>query len=153
MDVFIFIYVKWGRRWIDVMFRDAGVCSFDQTNEGLFFRERNECCYLLVFVILWKDIMGKIWTCHHLRVLPTFSFTWCSFYGKNIAIIYHAVILSLMSFLFLKKVRSARKEESQAYWLYGYTSENQFEEKWESCFLDCMQYRLLLWDTVNELLW
>ena len=152
MDVFIFIYVKWGRRWIDVMFRDAGVCSFDQTNGGLFFRERNECCYLLVFVILWKDIMGKIWTCHHLRVLPTFSFTWCSFYGKNVAIIYHAVILSLMSFLFLKKVRSARKEESQAYWLYSYRSENQFEEKWESCFLDCMQYRLLLWDNVNELL-
>ena len=73
--------------------------------------------------------------------------------GKNIAIIYHAVILLLMSFLFLKKVRSARKEESQAYWLYSYRSENQFEEKWESCFLDCMQYRLLLLDTVNELLW
>ena len=120
---------------------------------GAIFQREKWVLLFVSFVILWKDIMGKIWTCHHLRVLPTFSFTWCSFYGKNVAIIYHAVILLLMSFLFLKKVRSARKEESQAYWLYSYASENQFEEKWESCFLDCMQYRLLLWDTVNELLW
>ena len=117
-----------------------------------YFSEREISVVICYFLLLWKDIMGKIWTCHHLRV-PTVSFTWCSFYGKNIATIYHAAILLLMSFLFLKKVRMARKEESQAYWLYSYASENQFEEKWESCFLDCMHCKLLLWDTVNELLW
>ena len=134
------------------MFRDAGVCSFDQTNGGLFFRERNECCYLLVFVIVkrhnGKNMDMSSFTCFAYIFIYMMFILW-----KNIAIMYHAAILLLMSILFLKKVRSARKEESQAYWLYGYTSENQFEEKWESCFLDCMQYRLLLWDTVNELLW